>query len=147
MKKDGLMKRKKPTKKQIAGIDLFLQRWYQIGWGTSPKTLTVRDAVNTILALACTAHVTWLHCMNVGRAPGEDISPAEGILPIAYLLEHCASAAKVRGVKCSLLQKEFAKKSRKTTDRVLDRIANKIHEIVPGYLWYSGERETDDVGA
>lgn len=136
------MKMKKPTKKQIAEIDLFLQHWCEIGWGTSPETLTVRAAVNTILEIACSAHIHWLHRMNVGRAPGEDVSPAEGLLPIAYLLEHCASAAKVRGVKCGLLQKEFAKKSRKTTDRVLCRIANKIHEIVPGYFWYSGEKES-----
>lgn len=132
-------KTKKLTKKQVAEIDRFLLGWYALGWNANPNTLTVRDAVRCIITLACAAHVNWLHAMKTDRAPGEDVSPAEGLLPLAYLLEHCASKAKVRSVSCGLLQREFAKKHRKFTDQITKKISEQVHLIAPGHLW--GEKD------
>lgn len=123
---------KKLTKKQTAEIDRQLQGWYALGWHVDPRTLKVKDAVKMLVTIACAAHVHWLHQMRVGRAPGEDVSPAEGLLPIAYLLEHCASAAKIRAVKCSLLEREFGKRHAKQTKAYIRSVLEAINRVAPG---------------
>lgn len=78
--------------------------------------------------VAILAHRAWVNSIQRGKAPAEDVSPAEGVILLALFIRHLASVAKVRSVRCDLLMKEFYGKEKRNIDRIEKGIMEKINK-------------------
>lgn len=126
------MKKKKLTKAETDKIDTHSLGWYGIGWEMDPQKISIKNTVRLLKTLAAAAHMTWDHAMRTGRAPSEDVSPAEGLLLVAYTLDHLAKTAKVTSLKTSVLASYFQKKD-PAMGKIYKTLQADLNKIVPGY--------------
>lgn len=119
---------KKPTKKALEKDREILETWYTLGWDVNPKVLQADDVASHLSCLAVFAHRVWQNRISRGKAPDEDVSPAEGFILLALFVRHLASVAKVRSVRVDHLLKEFYGPEK----RKIDKIAKTILEEVNG---------------
>ena len=125
-------KQKKPTKKELEKYRDALETWYAVGWHVNPKAIRPRDAVRLLEYVAILAHMAWINRIQRGKAPAEDVLPADGFILLALFIRHLASIAKVRSVRCDLLMKEFYDKEERNIDKIEHKIREKIREKVNG---------------
>lgn len=129
---DKEKKQKKPTKKELEKARDVLETWYAVGWHVNPKAIRPRDAVRLLEYVAILAHRAWINRIQRGKAPAEDVLPADGFILLALFIRHLASVAKVRSVRCDLLMKEFYDKEKRNIDRIEKGILAKIEREVSG---------------
>ena len=127
-------KPRKFTKRQIADLDHLLLKWYALGWSVNPKRITSAEVFRFLTTLGTLAEASWNHAIRTGRAPDEDISPAEGFYLMAFFVLETARRGKVRSLASGKLLDRYyhmTEKSRKESVRQVVKMANKV---VPGYF-------------
>ena len=118
---------KKPTKKECEKARELLETWYKLGWNVNPKALKAADVAYLLDYLAMFAHLVWQNRISRGKAPAEDISPAEGFILLALFVRHLASVAKVRSVRVGHLLKEFYGPEKRRIDKIEKKILEKVN--------------------
>lgn len=127
-------KPRKFTQRQIADLDHLLLGWYALGWSVNPKRITSAEVFRCLTTLGTLAEASWNHSIRAGRAPDEDISPAEGFYLMAFFVLEAARLGKVKSLAPGGLVDRYyhmTEKSRKESVRQVVKMANKV---VPGYF-------------
>lgn len=125
---------RKFTKRQIADLDHLLLKWYALGWSVNPKRITSAEVFRFLTTLGTLAEASWNHAIRTGRAPDEDVSPAEGFYLMAFFVLEAARRGKVRSLASRKLVDRYyhmTEKSRKESVRQVVKMADKV---VPGYF-------------
>lgn len=111
-----------------------------MGWSVNPKSVSVRDSARLLQHIGVAAHLSWSHSVRAGRAPAEDVSPAEGISLIAYLLMELGERAQIDSIDARELISKHGKSNADELRRSVESFMALADGLVPGY---SGESRED----
>ena len=122
------------TKKQVADVDGLLLKWYALGWCVNPKRIRPSDVFRFLALLGTLAEASWNHEVRTGRAPAEDVNPAEGFYLMAFFVLEAARRGKVRSLGSGWLVDRYDRATEKSRKEAVRQVVRMADKVVPGYF-------------
>ena len=127
-------KPRKFTKRQITALDHLLLTWYALGWSVNPKRITPAEVFRFLTTIGTLAEASWNHAIRTGRAPDEDVSPAEGFYLMAFFVLETARRGKVRSLASRELVGRYYHMTEKSRKESVRQVVKMTDKVVPGYF-------------